>query len=168
GRLPFAWQWGRRCSFGIAAWAFTAAHLRCSSSAPCDAASQARPTVDGSRRSGGSSARGPSTSFRSYGTCSAETCRRSARDRCSPSTWPRYTTEQARRHEVRPGLTGLTQVSGRNALTWDEKFVLAVWYVDHRSPRVDLRVLWRTLRAVIRRDGVSSPGHATMPEFLGS
>jgi exopolysaccharide biosynthesis polyprenyl glycosylphosphotransferase len=80
----------------------------------------------------------------------------------------RYTAAQARRHEVRPGITGLAQVSGRNALTWEEKFALDVWYVDHRSLRVDLWILWRTLVAVARREGVSASGHATMPEFLGS
>ena len=85
-----------------------------------------------------------------------------------PKYLPRYTPEQARRHEVRPGLTGLAQVSGRNGLTWEEKFALDVRYVDERSLALDLRILWRTVLAVIRRDGVSAAGHATMPEFLGS
>jgi lipopolysaccharide/colanic/teichoic acid biosynthesis glycosyltransferase len=85
-----------------------------------------------------------------------------------PEYLERYTTEQARRHEVLPGITGLAQVSGRNALSWDERFALDVWYVDHRSLRLDLEILWRTAVSVIRRDGVSAPGHATMPEFLGS
>jgi len=85
-----------------------------------------------------------------------------------PEYLPRYTPEQARRHEVLPGLTGLVQVSGRNALSWEEKFALDVWYVDHRSLRLDLWILWRTALSVIRRDGVSAAGHATMPEFLGS
>jgi len=80
----------------------------------------------------------------------------------------RYTPEQARRLEVLPGITGLVQVGGRNGLTWDEKFALDVWYVDHRSIRLDIWILWRTLVAVARREGVSAPGHATMPEFLGS
>ena len=78
---------------------------------------------------------------------------------------PRYSPHQARRHEVRPGLTGWAQVNGRNATTWDERFELDVWYVDHQSMRLDLRILWRTVQAVVRRDGVSAEGHATMPEF---
>ena len=85
-----------------------------------------------------------------------------------PEYLARYTPEQARRHEVRPGVTGLAQVSGRNGLTWEEKFALDVRYVDERSVGLDLRILWRTFVAVIRRDGVSAAGHATMPEFLGS
>lgn len=80
---------------------------------------------------------------------------------------PRYTPEQARRHEVRPGITGMAQVSGRNALSWDEKFALDVWYVDNRSPLVDLKILWSTVGKVVRRDGISSQGHVTMPEFMG-
>ena len=80
----------------------------------------------------------------------------------------RYSPAQARRHEVLPGITGLAQVSGRNALTWEEKFALDVWYVDHQSLRLDLQILWRTLVAVVRRSGVSAPGHATMPYFMGS
>ncbi len=78
---------------------------------------------------------------------------------------PRYTPEQARRHEVRPGVTGLAQVSGRNALSWEEKFALDVEYVDHQSLGLDLSILWRTVTAVLRRDGISQEGHATMPEF---
>ena len=80
----------------------------------------------------------------------------------------RYTPEQARRHEVRPGITGLAQVSGRNALSWDEKFALDVWYVDHRSLALDLKILGQTVLKVMRRDGVSATDHATMPEFTGS
>jgi len=80
----------------------------------------------------------------------------------------RYTPEQARRHEVRPGITGWVQVSGRNALSWEEKFELDVWYVDHVSLGLDLRILWRTLRAVVMRDGISAAGHETMPEFRGA
>jgi len=79
-----------------------------------------------------------------------------------------YTPEQARRNEVLPGITGLAQVRGRNAITWEKKFALAVWYVDHARLRLDLYILWRTLVAVIRRSGVTAPGHATMPVFLGS
>ncbi len=78
---------------------------------------------------------------------------------------PRYSAHQARRHEVRPGLTGWAQVNGRNATTWDERFDLDVWYVDHRTMRLDLQIIWKTIRAVVRRDGVSAEGHATMPEF---
>jgi lipopolysaccharide/colanic/teichoic acid biosynthesis glycosyltransferase len=79
----------------------------------------------------------------------------------------RYTPEQARRHEVRPGITGLTQVSGRNSLEWERKFELDVDYVDRCSLRLDVAILWRTLMAVARRDGISRDGHATAPEFLG-
>jgi lipopolysaccharide/colanic/teichoic acid biosynthesis glycosyltransferase len=79
----------------------------------------------------------------------------------------RYTPEQARRHEVPPGLTGWAQVNGRNATGWAERFEMDVWYVDHRSMWLDLRILWLTVRSVIRRDGVSAEGHATMPEFMG-
>jgi lipopolysaccharide/colanic/teichoic acid biosynthesis glycosyltransferase len=79
----------------------------------------------------------------------------------------RYSPQQARRHEVRPGLTGWTQVNGRNGLTWPEKFDLDVWYVDHVSLGLDLRILWRTVAAVLRPEGVASEGHATMPVFLG-
>ena len=80
----------------------------------------------------------------------------------------RYTPEQARRHEARPGITGLAQVSGRNNLSWDEKFALDVWYVDHISMSLDLQILWRTIRAVLRQRGVSAAGHETMPEFKGA
>lgn len=80
---------------------------------------------------------------------------------------PRYTPEQARRHEVRPGITGWAQVNGRNAIGWDQKFALDVWYVDNRSAPLDLRILARTAVAVLRREGISHGGHATMPEFGG-
>ena len=80
----------------------------------------------------------------------------------------RYTPEQARRHDVRPGITGLAQVRGRNAITWEKKFALDVWYVDHASLGLDLYILWRTFVAVVRRSGVSAAGHATMPVFEGS
>jgi lipopolysaccharide/colanic/teichoic acid biosynthesis glycosyltransferase len=79
----------------------------------------------------------------------------------------RYSPEQARRHEVLPGITGWAQVNGRNALTWDEKFKLDLWYVDHWSLFLDLRILARTMRQVIVREGISNEGHATMPEFMG-
>jgi lipopolysaccharide/colanic/teichoic acid biosynthesis glycosyltransferase len=81
---------------------------------------------------------------------------------------PRYTPEQARRHEVRPGITGWAQVNGRNALTWEEKFAHDVWYADHLSLGLDLRILGRTLLAVVRREGIHAEGHATMPKFQGS
>jgi lipopolysaccharide/colanic/teichoic acid biosynthesis glycosyltransferase len=81
---------------------------------------------------------------------------------------PLYTPEQARRHEVPPGLTGWTQVNGRNALSWEEKFALDVWYVDNRSLWLDLRILGRTIAKVLRREGISASDHATMPKFEGS
>jgi len=81
---------------------------------------------------------------------------------------PLYSREQARRHEVRPGMTGWAQVNGRNALTWEEKFRLDVWYVDNRSFWLDLRILWMTLRAVLARKGITQEGHATMERFRGS
>jgi lipopolysaccharide/colanic/teichoic acid biosynthesis glycosyltransferase len=84
-----------------------------------------------------------------------------------PSYLPRYSPEQARRHDVPPGLTGLTQVSGRNALSWERKFALDVEYVDTWSLRLDAWILWRTLVTVLARGGVSADGHATMPEFMG-
>ena len=80
----------------------------------------------------------------------------------------RYTQEQARRHEVRPGLTGWAQVNGRNALTWDEKFKLDVWYVDHLSFMLDMRTIWLTFSRVLSRQGVHYAGEATMSEFLGT
>lgn len=81
---------------------------------------------------------------------------------------PLYSLEQARRHDVRPGLTGWAQINGRNAVTWDEKFVLDVWYVEHRSFLLDLRILWQTVLKVLKREGISSAGEATMPPFTGS
>lgn len=80
----------------------------------------------------------------------------------------RYTPEQARRHEVRPGMTGLAQVSGRNALTWEQKFALDVRYVDTQSLLLDMRILLKTVLSVLRRDGIQAEGHATMDEFQGS
>lgn len=80
----------------------------------------------------------------------------------------RYSPTEARRHEVRPGVTGWAQINGRNALSWPEKFALDIWYVDNRSFWLDLRILARTIRKVLVRDGVSAAGEATMPEFLGS
>jgi sugar transferase EpsL len=80
----------------------------------------------------------------------------------------RYTPEQARRHEIRPGLTGWAQINGRNAITWDEKFALDVWYVDNQSFWLDMRILFLTALTVLKRDGISAQGEATMPEFMGS
>lgn len=80
----------------------------------------------------------------------------------------RYNAHQARRLQVRPGLTGWVQVNGRNALTWEEKFDLDVWYVDHVSLRLDLRIMWRTVSTVLGRQGVSAADHATMEEFTGT
>ena len=81
---------------------------------------------------------------------------------------PLYSPEQARRHEVRPGITGWAQVNGRNAISWTDKFALDVWYVDHRSIWLDVRILWLTVRKVLVRDGISAPGDATMPKFDGA
>lgn len=80
----------------------------------------------------------------------------------------RYTPEQARRHEVKPGITGWVQVNGRNALTWEEKFKLDVWYVDHQSLWLDLKILCLTTFKVLARHGISAPDAATMPEFRGT
>jgi lipopolysaccharide/colanic/teichoic acid biosynthesis glycosyltransferase len=80
----------------------------------------------------------------------------------------RYSPEQARRHEVPPGLTGWAQINGRNAISWDEKFRLDVWYVDHRNLWLDFKILGSTLSKVVRGDGISAPGDASMPEFMGN
>jgi len=81
---------------------------------------------------------------------------------------PLYSDRQARRHDVRPGITGWAQVNGRNALTWEKKFEMDVWYVENLSFGLDLRILWKTLVAVVRRDGISAAGEATMARFTGS
>ena len=81
---------------------------------------------------------------------------------------PRYSPQQARRHEVKPGVTGWAQVNGRNALSWNERFELDVWYVDNWSLALDARILWKTIRKVFQREGISLDGHATMPEFTGN
>ena len=81
---------------------------------------------------------------------------------------PRYSPEQARRHDVMPGITGWAQINGRNALTWEEKFALDVWYVDHHSTRLDVEILGKTVSQVFSGHGVSAPGHATMEPFRGS
>ena len=85
-----------------------------------------------------------------------------------PQYLDRYTPEQARRHDVKPGITGWAQVNGRNALTWEEKFQLDIWYVDNRGLLLDLRILLMTAAKVLKRDGITSEGHATAPEFTGS
>jgi lipopolysaccharide/colanic/teichoic acid biosynthesis glycosyltransferase len=80
---------------------------------------------------------------------------------------PLYSPEQSRRHEVRPGITGWAQVNGRNAISWNDKFALDVWYVDHGSLWLDVRILWLTVCKVLVRDGISAAGEATMPRFDG-
>jgi hypothetical protein len=80
----------------------------------------------------------------------------------------RYTQEQARRHDVKPGITGWALVNGRNAMSCEEKFRLNVWYVDNWSLALDLRIIWMTVLKVVRREGISADGEATMPEFMGS
>lgn len=81
---------------------------------------------------------------------------------------PLYTKEQARRHEVRPGITGWAQVNGRNAISWEEKFKLDVWYVDNKTIWLDIRILWLTILKVLKCEGVSAQGEATMSKFTGS
>jgi len=79
-----------------------------------------------------------------------------------------YTPEQMRRHEARPGITGWAQVNGRNTLSWEEKFKLDVWYVDHCTFWLDLKILAKTVGQIVRSEGISAPGHATAPNFRGS
>jgi sugar transferase EpsL len=81
---------------------------------------------------------------------------------------PLYSAEQARRHEIKPGITGWAQVNGRNAITWEEKFKLDVWYVDNRSFWLDMKILLMTLMKVLKREGISQPGSSTMEKFKGS
>ncbi len=81
---------------------------------------------------------------------------------------PLYSHQQGRRHEVKPGITGWAQVNGRNALTWEQKFELDVWYVENSTLCLDIKILWLTLLKVVRREGISQNGHATMPEFGGT
>src|SRR6202521_105005 len=85
-----------------------------------------------------------------------------------PQYLERYTPEQMRRHEVKPGITGWVQINGRNSLEWEQKFALDTWYVDHQSFWLDLRILATTAWQVFRRNGIARRGHATMPEFLGT
>ena len=82
-----------------------------------------------------------------------------------PEYLGRYDSVQARRHEVRPGITGWAQVNGRNAASWEDRFAMDVWYVDHRSLRLDMKILWMTIAAVVGRQGISAQGDATMPPF---
>lgn len=79
----------------------------------------------------------------------------------------RYTTEQARRHQVRPGITGLAQVNGRNALSWEERFQLDVWYVDHYSLWLDFKIIFMTPWKILKQEGINQPGQSTMEEFFG-
>lgn len=79
-----------------------------------------------------------------------------------------YSPEQCRRHEVRPGVTGWAQVNGRNSIDWETRLALDVWYIDNRSVRLDMKILWMTISKVLRRDGISAEGEATMPKFAGS
>ena len=81
---------------------------------------------------------------------------------------PLYSREQARRHEVRPGVTGWAQVNRRNAISWEQKFALDVWYVDNKSFWLDLKIIWLTIRKVLKREGVSAAGKATMSKFTGN
>ena len=81
---------------------------------------------------------------------------------------PLYSTQQARRHEVKPGITGWAQVNGRNAITWGEKFDLDVWYVDNQSIWLDIKILWLTVKKVIMRDGINQVGQSTMESFKGN
>ena len=81
---------------------------------------------------------------------------------------PLYSTQQARRHEVKPGITGWAQVNGRNAITWGEKFDLDVWYVDNQSIWLDIKILWLTVKKVIMRDGINQVGQSTMENFKGN
>lgn len=80
----------------------------------------------------------------------------------------RYTAEQTRRHEVVPGLSGWAQVSGRNAISWEQKFALDLWYVEHQSLTLDLQILLRTVRKIVQREGISATGQATVQKFMGS
>jgi len=81
---------------------------------------------------------------------------------------PRYTPEQMRRHDAKPGVTGWAQINGRNTLTWEQRFQLDVWYVDHQCLRLDAFILARTFSKVVRREGISQVGHATMSKFMGT
>jgi lipopolysaccharide/colanic/teichoic acid biosynthesis glycosyltransferase len=81
---------------------------------------------------------------------------------------PLYTPEQSRRHDVRPGITGWAQVNGRNAISWEEKFALDVWYIENQSLWLDIKILWLTVRKVLMRDGISADGEVTVSKFTGA
>lgn len=81
---------------------------------------------------------------------------------------PLYSEEQMRRHDVNPGITGWAQVNGRNAISWDEKFILDVWYVDNKSLRLDILIIWLTIKNIVKREGVSQAGHVTAEKFQGN
>ncbi|CAM8670231.1 WcaJ Sugar transferases involved in lipopolysaccharide synthesis [Comamonadaceae bacterium] len=81
---------------------------------------------------------------------------------------PLYSPDQARRHEVRPGITGWAQINGRNAVSWDQRFQMDVWYIEHRSLWLDLKILWLTVHKVMFREGINAQGEATMPRFTGN
>jgi len=81
---------------------------------------------------------------------------------------PRYTPEQARRHEVKPGITGWAQINGRNAVSWEDKFKLDVWYVDNWNIWLDIKILFKTVMLVFQREGITQEGHVTMTEFMGT
>jgi lipopolysaccharide/colanic/teichoic acid biosynthesis glycosyltransferase len=81
---------------------------------------------------------------------------------------PLYSPDQARRHEVRPGITGWAQINGRNAVSWDQRFQMDVWYIEHRSLWLDLMILWLTVHKVMFREGINAQGEATMPRFTGN
>lgn len=85
-----------------------------------------------------------------------------------PEYLPLYSVEQARRHDVRPGITGWAQINGRNSLTWEDRFALDVWYVENRSFWLDIKILLLTFIRVLRREGINAPNHATMARFTGS
>ncbi len=81
---------------------------------------------------------------------------------------PLYTPEQARRHEVRPGITGWAQINGRNAISWEEKFNLDIWYVDNHNLQLDMKIIWKTIRKITKRDDINQQGHATIRPFEGT
>lgn len=81
---------------------------------------------------------------------------------------PLYSNEQARRHDVRPGITGWAQINGRNSVSWEEKFKLDVWYLENRTLWLDIKILWMTLKKVVKKDGISADGEATMSKFTGN
>jgi len=81
---------------------------------------------------------------------------------------PRYSKEQARRHDVLPGITGWAQINGRNSIAWNEKFAFDVWYVDNKSIWLDIKIIFMTVFKVFKKDGISADGHVTMPDFMGS